>query len=424
MNKFLVISLNKASYFPDEFIDGSITLNSSTQVVLSDILISLFLLENWLELSSVPVGETNREQLLIMNLNIKRLLKLNSELINLPPGTFIFPFRFKLPKNLNPCFEYPSPVKKAYIRYSLETQIVSPYIHGITSTYILLKSRPKIEINNNKLFTSSLEVYKWNMFSEGNTTLNVSLLEDETNIKIGGSISFKVNIDNSKGKLTANEIKVVLMRAVNFKKKITKETKDSIDNECIVQKFNTKVNPGENKSFNFSINLKDMDKDTFNLKNENLPYSNINDMSFFLPSVNSSILECTYRLRVTLYFESFVAYKHRPRVFIPINICHQSMQEYQANSYINQNINNIQNNINMNNIQNINNIQNNINNQNNINIINENNIDDEEDDLPNKEEIEKNNNDYIEENMDAAPLCEAPAPTLVFNNNDNNNINN
>ena len=147
-------------------------------------------------------------------------------------------------------------------------------------------------------------------------------------------------------------------------------------------------------------------------------------MSFFLPSVNSSILECTYRLRVTLYFESFVAYKHRPRVFIPINICHQSMQEYQANSYINQNINNIQNNINMNNIQNINNIQNNINNQNNINIINENNIDDEEDDLPNKEEIEKNNNDYIEENMDDAPLCEAPAPTLGFNNNDNNNINN
>ena len=178
-----------------------------------------------------------------------------------------------------------------------------------------------------------------------------------------------------------------------------------------------------------------MDKDTFNLKNENLPYSNINDMSFFLPSVNSSILECTYRLRVTLYFDSFVAYKHRPRVFIPINICHQLMQEYQANFYINQNINNIQNNIymnniqnniNMNNIQNINNIQNNINiiNENNINIINENNIDDEEDDLPNKEEIEKNNNDYIEENMDDAPLCEAPAPTLVFNNNDNNNINN
>ena len=164
-----------------------------------------------------------------------------------------------------------------------------------------------------------------------------------------------------------------------------------------------------------------MDKDTFNLKNENLPYSNINDMSFFLPSVNSSVLECTYCLRITLYFDSFVAYKHRPRVFIPVNICHQSMQEYQANSYFNQNnINNIQNNINMNNNQNnINNIQNNINMNN-----NQNNIDDEEDDLPNKEEIEKNNNDYIEENMDDAPLCEAPAPALGFNNNEKNNINN
>ena len=115
LNKFLIISLNKATYFPDEFIDGSITINTSTQVILSDISISLFLLENWLELSSVPGGEANREQLLIMNLNIKRLLKLSTELINLSPGTFIFPFRFKLPKNLNPCFEYPSPAKKAYI---------------------------------------------------------------------------------------------------------------------------------------------------------------------------------------------------------------------------------------------------------------------------------------------------------------------
>ena len=46
LNKFLIISLNKATYFPDEFIDGSITINTSTQVILSDISISLFLLEN------------------------------------------------------------------------------------------------------------------------------------------------------------------------------------------------------------------------------------------------------------------------------------------------------------------------------------------------------------------------------------------
>ena len=406
MNNFLSISFKKSSYFPDELIEGYVQLNPLNQIVINDIIISLYLFENWLELFSIPFGESKRQLLLEMSLNIKNQLKIYTELVSLPAGSYIFPFQFKLPIFINPCFEFPSKEKKAYIRYSLDTKIISPYIQGATSTYILFKSRPKLNYKDNKQsFSSSIDVYKWRMFSEGNTVLNAFLDNIENNVKYGEEIYLNVDIDNNKGKLVTKEIKVVLIRKIDFKTK-TKEIKDSISNDCIVKILNTLVNPGEKKIFKFLIDLQNMDNYTFDLKSEKLPYSNIKDMSYFLPSLNSSIIDCTYTLRITLYFESFVAYKHRPRVFIPINICHQKVEEYQPNFYINNNQNN-----NYNQINNTNNFQNNNIINNNNNQINEK---EEEMDLPNKEDIEKVNEDN---NMDGAPLCDAPAPVLGFNNN-------
>ena len=405
MKNFLSISFKKPSYFPDELIEGNVQLNSLNQIIIKDIIISLYLFENWLEISSVPFGESNRQLLLEMSLNIKNHLKIYTDLVSLPPRPYIFPFQFKLPIIINPSFEFPSKEKKAYIRYSLDAKIISPYIQGATSTYMLFKSRPKLNYKENKTsFISSIDVYKWGMFSEGITVLNAYLDNIENNVKYGEQIYLNVDIDNNKGKLVTKEIKVVLIRKIDFKKK-TKEIKDSISNDCIVKIFNTLVNPGEKKTFKFFIDLMNMDNFTFDLQSEKLPYANINDMSYFLPSLNSSIIDCTYTLRVTLYFESFVTYKHRPRVFIPINICHQKVEEYQPYFNINNNQN-----INYNQINNTNNYQNN-------NIINNNNQineKEEEIDLPNKEDIEKVNEDY---NMDGAPLCDAPAPVLGFNNN-------
>ncbi len=350
MQKFLSIEFIKPSFYPDEFIEGKVQLCISTQMILNEINISLFQLENWIILSSVPVAETIREPLITFPLNIKQKLNIYTNLVNLSPGTFIFPFKFKLPKDINPCFEFPTAKEKAYIRYSLDVAIVSPYINGSTSSYILFKSRPKLNKDYKNLYSSSIDVYKWNMFSEGNTTLSASLLDNENNIKYGEEIHFNVDIDNTKGKLKTNEIKVMLLRKIVFKKKLNNQIKETINNACVVQKFKAAVSPTKKQNFKFSIQLKNMDNLLFNLKDEKLPYANITDMSFFLPSINSPILECNYTLKVSLYFDSFVAYKHRPRVLIPINICHQNPYEYQPylNS-INQNIN-----INNRNYQNIN----------------------------------------------------------------------
>ena len=411
-NKLLNINLNRPSFFPDEFIEGTVELNVTTQIVLNEITLSLFQLENWIELASVPISETHREQLLIMNLDIKRTLNINTDLVNLSPGRFIFPFKFQLPnKNINPCFEFPSSEIKAYIRYSIDAKIVSPFINGSTSKYVLFKSRPKIDNGGGSKFTSSVDVYKWNIFSEGKITLNVSLLNHENNIKNGSQINFNSDIDNSKGKLNTQECKVNLIRKLNLKKKNNSKNK-TVENVCISQTFKTQVKPGNKQTFNFSINLKDMDKKTFNLQNEKLPYFNIPEISFLLPSVKSTTIECDYTMKVTLYFDSFVAHKHRPRVFVPINICHQNMQEYE--SLINYNLM-LNNNNNNNNYQNNNNNyqNNNIITTNNMNNINQNNdINNEDYELPSQEEIERkkdNNIDIMEE--------DAPAPAFGFTNN-------
>ena len=381
-------------------------LNVTTQIVLNEITLSLFQLENWIELASIPISETHREQLLIMSLNIKRTLNINTDLVNLSPGRFIFPFKFQLPnKNINPCFEFPSSEIKAYIRYSIDAKIVSPYINGATSKYVLFKSRPKVDNGGGGKFISSVDIYKWNIFSEGNTTLNVSLLNHENNIKNGSQINFNIDIDNTRGKLNTQECKVNLICKLNLKKKNNSKNK-TIENICISQIFKTKVKQGNKQTFNFSIDLKDMDKKTFNLQNEKLPYFNIPEISFLLPSVKSPTIECDYIMKVTLYFDSFVAHKHRPRVFIPINICHQNMQEYESlinyNLMLNNNNNNYQNN--------------NIINTNNMNNINQNNdINNEEYELPSQEEIEikkDNNIDFMED-----PSSNAPAPAFGFTNN-------
>ena len=329
--KFLSIILNKSSFCIDEPIEGKIELNIISPTVISDISLSVFFLENWLKISPVQEGDTFRDNLLTFNLNINKLLNINTDLVSLAPGKYRFPFSFKIPKALSTSFEFSTPEKKAYIRYTIDAKIISPYIQGQTSNYIFINSKYKEKnVNNKPIKTSTISIYKWNIVPEGTTTLKVSLLNDENYFQFGKAINFKVDIDNSIGKLITKEIKVVIIRKIDFKKNISREIVDSITNDCVVKKFKTLLKPGEKESYIFEISLKDMDSNMFNdLKKANLPYTNLKELGFFLPNIQSAIIDCNYTFRATLYFDSFVAYKHRPRVFIPINICHLGRNDNQ-----------------------------------------------------------------------------------------------
>ena len=53
-----------------------IQLIPTTQTIMNDIVLSLYLLENWIQIASAPTGEANRELLLTMYLNIKKQLNI------------------------------------------------------------------------------------------------------------------------------------------------------------------------------------------------------------------------------------------------------------------------------------------------------------------------------------------------------------
>ena len=283
---FLNIILNKPSYFVDEYIDGRVELNSSVQVVLNDILLSFNLLENWISKGNEnnDIGDSNTTCILQMYLEIKKQLKINSNLVSLSPGKFTFPFLFKIPKAVICCFEYPTRMTSAYIRYSLSGQIISPYIQGNTSIYVLLKSRPVIQ---NKLlnYSASTNIRKWGIFKSGSTSLNIVLFNNKDSFASGEAININIIVDNTNGKLVAKQCKITIIRHIILKAKYGKIIKDFQDN-CLTKTFDTHTNIKEKKEFPCSISLKDFDNSMLNHKEVKLPYVNITDINYFMPSVN------------------------------------------------------------------------------------------------------------------------------------------
>ena len=137
---FLTITLTKPSYFIDEYIQGNIDINITNPVILNDIYLTFNVAENWLTKNqeNADIGDTYSESLISMYLDIKKKLNINTNLVSLNPGKFTFPFYFKIQKLVPPSFEYPTQEASAYIRYSLNAQIVSPYIKGTAFSYVLI----------------------------------------------------------------------------------------------------------------------------------------------------------------------------------------------------------------------------------------------------------------------------------------------
>ena len=378
--QFLTIRMNKPSYFVDEYIDGKIEVNSAVPIVIDDISLSLTLLANWTTNSTEKgqIGDTYTEALVKKNLEVRKQLNINSNLVSLAAGKFTFPFYFKLPKGVAPCFEYATSDTNASIRYSLDANVISPYIQGRTSSYVLLKSRPNLQPKNLKFQVSS-NIHKWGLFDAGSTIFNI-VLNTGTDSFVGNeNINMNILIDNTSGKLIADEVKFTLNRTLLLKSKYGKVSKE-LKNDCIVKKCKVLTNVKEKKTFPFTFPLKDFDNTMLNYSKAKLPYANIKDYNYFLKSVNSLIIECKYTLKGTLYFNKFVKYDDRPRIIIPLNICHQSVKDYNTeiqNYYNSQNQNNnqINNQINNNNQYNNNQINNSqiYNNQYNNNQINNNN---------------------------------------------------
>ena len=116
-------------------------------MIISEIYLNLYLAEHWnSQDGSTQMAEMTNPKLVAVKVGIAKILKIDSNLINLNAGMFNFPFKFKLPDNIQPCFEYPKFGVRGYLRYILEAKISSQYVQGDGKTYLFIKSRPLLSI--------------------------------------------------------------------------------------------------------------------------------------------------------------------------------------------------------------------------------------------------------------------------------------
>ena len=328
-----------SSFYVDDFIEGQVELSSQAQIIINDINIVLNISEFWTTYSkelNLNINENTTQPILVQNLNVKEKLNINTNLVALKPGKFTFSFKFKSPKVLEPSFEFPGKADKAYIRYFLSSNIISPYTRATTSTYIILKKRHKLEMNKQVILVTENNIHKWGMFDGGKTKLKVTSINGTDNFRFGEDIKFDIDIDNTNGKLNTSECKIVLKRNVKFKNRYGQLKQDILD-ELSSRKIKTEATPGEHKNFSYVLSLNKIENKNFVISGSGIPYTNFPDINFFLPSIKTVLLECSYTIKFTLYFNKFVKFNERPRIILNAIMCHQSLDEGKAE--MNQKIN-------------------------------------------------------------------------------------
>ena len=328
------IELDKEFYLPGETIQGSIMINCIENIRLNTISISLLHKECWFvqETTEVKYGEKYNQSITKFNIDIKNYIKDFNEIS--VSGNYVFPFKIDLPHDLEPCFEYPYPNRYAYLRYLFQCELLPKEINIKSQKYILIKSASN-KIPSQKFFSSIINVHKWGFFDGGTTMLKASY--DKINYKINDVIPINIDIDNSRGKLKVKNCKIRIIRTIQFNN-LRGPEKYPLEKTIYSNQFNSEVLPFNKGQFLFQIQLKDDDLINLEYLIEENPYPNIRDINLLVPSIDSKILKCFYRIQVSLYFDSFVTSGYRPRVKLPIFVTH----------FIDEENNNIINNINVN----------------------------------------------------------------------------
>ena len=343
-NVTLKIIPKSSSFFTDDYIEGQIELSTLIEIIISEINLTLYSSQKWaafLNESNSNKYDEKTDAIVASNLNVKKKLNINSNLISLKAGKYLFGFKFKIPGIINPSFEYSTKERNVNLRYILFANIISPYIKGNTSIYLLFKQKQKVEANTQLSSITERIIYKWGLFDCGKTKLTATILNTTDNFKFDENIKLNINIDNINGKLNAVECIISLKRIIILKNVHGLIIK-VIEDELINQTIKTETNEGETKNFPYILKLKDIKNiDLENIDNI-LPYNNNDNLNYFLPTIKSSLIECSYSINFSLYFNSFVRDKDIPKINMPIIICHQSLDEYKNEIQLRSNlINNI-----------------------------------------------------------------------------------
>ena len=328
-SKFISIKLKRADYFPGEYIEGNVILQNQTNTILSEILLHLYLNEGWNVIDEFPLNEYSNKIVISIYLGIAKILKIklapNNNLINLNPGTFNFPFKFKLPANIQPTLEYPMNGQRGYIRYYLKAQIVSPYVKGENNLFVFIKTKFRL-FKYPLTFTSAPKVKKLGMIDQGSTSLNVSY--QNYNYQIGSQIPFEVEIDNSQGKSKVKSVDIKLIRRIQYIRQIDRRIMFNLENIINTKSFAVNVPSNTvSQKFNYVMEINDTTLNKFSYMGAINPYPKLGNLFYAMPSAYSNIIRCEYFLVVSLDFSGLVTKGYLPKVILPIVLNHDPGKE-------------------------------------------------------------------------------------------------
>ena len=321
------LAINKDFYFESQTIEGEIYLDARQAININDIKLSLKSMECFLfkESDNNIASEINNQIVQEQNVNIKQIMRVQSDNILLNAGSYKFPFKFILPPNLQPSFEFPSNSKSAYIRYLLSAELISSKLKAIASKYILIKSRP-IVIQHDVRHDDEKNVWNIGIIPRGSCRIAVFTVSN--NYRINDIMPITVDIYNENCKTDVKTVKISMKRNMTFVDKNKK-------NYCFSQTFyreNYEVNvpSGHKNSFHYDIQLRDSELKGFSYKKEMNPYQNLEDLNLLLPTLKSSLIACEYTIKVTAYFSVFTPHDCRPRVELPLFVTAQTIDDYKA----------------------------------------------------------------------------------------------
>ena len=342
----IIISLKKYDYFPGEFVEGNVILQLITPMVMNDIYLNLTISEFWNVRTDTVVAETSDKVVLSQRVGIGNILKINSTLINLNPGRFNFPFKFKLQENFPPIFEYPKNDQRGHLRYILKAQIYSSFNQGEANVYLFIKTTPRT-LQSPLSFSVPINLKKVGM-NNGTTVLKTSFKQNYYPIR--GKIPIEVEVDNSQGKSKVKGINIKLVRRVQYKK--VQESKYRYNLETIIASYANQIDvPPKTKSqiYHFEILIKDDTMKSFNyLTYSSNPYPKLTDLFYTMPSINSYSIKCNYFVVASLEFAGLVSQAEPNKTIMPIFLYHLPIKQNEPKIIENQFNNSKQNNINNN----------------------------------------------------------------------------
>lgn len=324
------ILLDEKAFFPGETISGGVLLTTSRAISFFNIIIRM-------EQIKIYFNEKYESRNIIQEQRVNIPLQYNpynTEIVSLAPSSYTFPFTMQLDSHLSPTLELTEKAHIFIIEYQISTEIYSSIKYPIANETIRIKSRSIY--HPEPLHQSSLvNVQTWGLNDMGTTILTLSY--PRNNYEYLEEVPLSLVINNRRCKLDVDHLKIELHRHVIVYSQSQKKVEES-DSVLLLYKAPLTCLGGQVKQEKFAIKIEDINSNLMREGRLEL-YPNQKRKEVFIGSVEDEEIKCRYFIKVTCYFSSFVPFKLRPRVILPLwisskvdNNSHSAINHHNVNS--------------------------------------------------------------------------------------------